>query len=269
MKDTRMFHFNRHTVHYFLWQSFTILSSTAYWWSISFKPLQRAASVAATKDLFTPQDEQYKKIFSKYGINTKLSLELSSIVECLYKDTDQATTQICINTATIKYSTVLLCEIATFGTAPSYLTKPSCFALGTLTSNLYKASFKNESLQFSDFAFTAISTITRVSEHFVPKYLAEYGIPFDFSFYITTFCEGALSLLYKLSESDHTLTEQQLENNNILYYVALENKLMPSYTTCIANSSPETAETEISIKTPEEYYSSANNTCTLEFCHAF
>lgn len=267
MKASKMFHLDRHTIHYFLWQGFTILSSTAYWWSISFKPLQRAASVAATKDLFTPTDENYNKIFSKYSINTKLSLELGSIIECIYKDTDATTTQICVNTATVKYSIVLLCEVASFGTAPSYITKPSCFALGTLTSNLYKASFKNESLQFSDFVFTSIATAARVSEHFLPKYLAEYGVPFDFSFYITTFFEGAFSLLYKQLKSDYECNDRLVENSN-LPHTDLENKTFTDRSVCIADPLPKTAEIEPYIQKPD-YTTSNNNTCNLEFCYAF
>lgn len=252
-----MFNLDRHTVHYFLWQCFTILSSSTYWWSIFFKPLQRAASVSATKELFAPREEHTKQLFSKYGVSTKLSLELGSVVECLYKKTDTTTTNICITTATIKYSTTLLCEVASFGTAPSYVTKPTCFAFGTLISNAYKASFKNETLEFSDFAFTSISTITRVSEHFLPKHLAEYGVPFDFSFYITTFFEGALSTVYKHLISDSEFNEKLLENT-----------IKPDDGICL--SEPQISEEMFCELAPQEYYNKADNvTCTPDFCYAY
>lgn len=153
-------------------------------------------------------------------------------------------------TATIKYSNTFLCEVATFGTAPSYVAKPICFAFGTLTSNLYKASFKNDSLQFSDYVFTSISTAARVSEYFLPKYLADYGVPFDFSFYITTLLEGALSLFYQQSKSDYQLNKP------------LENNTIPDYLTCVA-SLPQNQTLESYIQPPDYYIT--NDTCNLEF----
>jgi hypothetical protein len=159
--------------------------------------MQRAASVAATKDAFTPSDASQRKIVSKYGINTKASLELGSVIECFYKHKDFTTTKICINTATAKYSTSFVCEIALLEISPPFLAKPTCFAVGSLLSIAYKKDFKNETLSESDLVSTSISTLTRASEHWVPQYLAqEYGIPIEFTFYITTFVEGTALTAY-------------------------------------------------------------------------
>lgn len=76
---------NKNFIHWGLWGGFLVLSNIPTWWSSFFKPAQRAATVSSTKDLFTPSDPETKKIISKYGINTKASLEMSAIVECGYK----------------------------------------------------------------------------------------------------------------------------------------------------------------------------------------
>ena len=184
--------------HSIFWWGFMVLSNIPIWWSLFFKPMQRAASVSVTKDTFTPTNPNLKKLVSKYGLNTKLSLAFGSIVECFYKNTDKDTTNLCINTATLKYISILLCETTSTLTAlPSYITKPSCFSLGTLLSSAYKLSFKNETITKHDVAFALISSATRASEYFLPQRLKDtYQLDYDDSFYLTSLFEGSLSALY-------------------------------------------------------------------------
>ena len=178
---------NRNYIHWGLWGGFLVLSNIPTWWALFLKPAQRAATVSATKDLFTASDPETKKLISKYGINTKSSLQMSAIVECGYKHTNLKDTTICINTATIKYGSSFICETASMGMAPSFVTKPTCFAIGALSSTTYKTYIKGQSIHFSDLVYTSIATGTRELEHWLPQELVAYGIPFEYTFYITTF----------------------------------------------------------------------------------
>ena len=178
------------------------MSNIKTWWSPSLKPIQRAAAVSATKDLFTPSDNsKYKQIFKKLGFTTKASLQLSGIVECLYsKSPDTRHVMSCIKFVIIKYNTAFVCDNMAVNLAPLYVIKPLCFAYGSLSSALIKAKEQNRDLSHNDFVNIIISTSVRELEHWSPHYLEKCGITIDYSFYVTTLIESMASILYNKNQ---------------------------------------------------------------------
>ena len=197
---------SRNVIHFLIWGTFTILSNIGVSWSKFFKPIQRAAAVSATKKYFTPSDSNLQKTFSRYGATTKASLELSGIVECSYKHhKDIFKTAQCYSTVTIKYSATFICDVLTIDKGPSYITKPLCFAYGTLTSQSFKSNLHNTNENTNEIEVTAIAAAIRALEHWLPKYLNSHlYIPFDFTFYITTSLEALLSYLHEKFSKETT-----------------------------------------------------------------
>lgn len=220
--------------HFFLWNSFMILSNVNGWWLSSFfKPLQKSSAVSAIKVLFSSSDPETNAFIRTYGIDTKLALEVAGITECFYKNNNS--TMSCVATVSIKYSSALACEALAIGTAAPYIVKPACFAIGTLLGDVSKVVLNNLTFQYIDSAaYTSIATTTRFAEHWLPSLSESYGISMGYAFYITSAIEGGISLLYKTLSSTK-ITEksipsqkgiQTLINNSLEAYTNIcENKI--------------------------------------------
>lgn len=70
---------------------------------------------------------------------------------------------------------------------------------------------KGQSIHFSDLVYTSIATATRELEHWLPKELVACGIPFEYTFYITTFIEGTSSTVYTYISKNEGESSKQTE----------------------------------------------------------